>query len=87
MYKKYKKYKKFDIIFSGPLTNEDGEVIISEEEYLEIQRLKDLKSAYRQDFDEFRALKTEVQYCQKLVDQCRQRLITGMTFFFYKTID
>ena len=63
--------------YAGPLTNDNGEVIISEEEYLEIQRLKDLKAAYRQDFEEFRALKTEVQYCQKLVDQCRQRLLTG----------
>lgn len=53
----------------------EANVVISEEEFLEIQHLRDLKAAYRQDFTEFRNLKTEVQYCQKLVDQCRQRLI------------
>ena len=57
--------------------NEEGEMIISEEEFLEIQRLKDLKGAYRQDFEELKQLKKEVQYCQKSVDQCRQKLIHG----------
>ena len=65
------------ICFSGTGAPTDSEVIISEEEYLEIQRLRDLKGAYRQDFTEFRSLKSEVQYCQKLVDQCRQRLVQG----------
>ena len=82
-----KKYKNMitEIVyfpFSGPLTNEDGDIIISEEEYLEIRRLKDLKQAYRADFDELKNLKSEVMYCQKLVDQTRQSssqsLTTGM---------
>ena len=76
-----KKYKNMitEIVyfpFSGPLTNEDGDIIISEEEYLEIRRLKDLKQAYRADFDELKNLKSEVMYCQKLVDQTRQKLIS-----------
>ncbi len=62
--------------------NEDGDLIISEEEYLEIKRLKDLKAVYRNDFDELRNLKSEVQYCQKLVDQCRQRLVQGALRFY-----
>lgn len=62
---------------SGPTYNEDGDIVISEEEFLEIKRLKDLKQAYRNDFDELKNLKAEVQYCQRLVDQCRQRLIQG----------
>lgn len=62
---------------TGPMLNEEGDIIISEEEYLQICRLKDLKVAYRSDFDELKQLKSEVQYCQKLVDQCRQRLIQG----------
>ena len=66
------------IIFdAGVQYNEDGDLIITENEYLEIKRLKDLKAVYRNDFDEFKNLKSEVQYCQKLVDQCRQRLIQG----------
>ncbi|GFR81074.1 kinesin-like protein [Elysia marginata] len=59
----------------GPILNEDGDIIISEEEFLEIQRLKDLKSNYRTKYDELHNLKSEVSYCQKLVDQCRLRLI------------
>ncbi|KAK7506301.1 hypothetical protein BaRGS_00002413 [Batillaria attramentaria] len=59
----------------GPVYNEDGDVVISEEEFLEIQKLKDLKTSYRLDFEELKTLKTQVQYCQKLVDQCRQRLL------------
>ena len=62
---------------AGVQYNEDGDLIITENEYLEIKRLKDLKAVYRNDFDEFKNLKSEVQYCQKLVDQCRQRLIQG----------
>ncbi|XP_052814626.1 kinesin-like protein KIF9 isoform X2 [Mya arenaria] len=60
---------------AGPTYNEDGDVVISEDEFLQIKRLKDLKLAYRNDFEELKNLKAEVQYCQRLVDQCRQRLI------------
>ncbi|XP_060585540.1 kinesin-like protein KIF9 isoform X1 [Ruditapes philippinarum] len=60
---------------AGPTYNEDGDIVISEDEFLEIKRLKDLKQNYRNDFDELKNLKAEVQYCQRLVDQCRQRLI------------
>jgi kinesin family protein 6/9 len=59
----------------GDLMTDDGEVIISEDEYLEIQRVKDLKAIYRKSYDELKAIKNEVHYCQKLVDQCRQKLI------------
>ncbi|KAL4217271.1 Kinesin-like protein kif9 [Mactra antiquata] len=60
---------------AGPTYNEDGDIVISEDEFLEIKKLKELKQAYRADFDELKNLKAEVQYCQRLVDQCRQRLI------------
>ena len=63
---------------TGPTYNEDGDIVISENEFLEIKRLKELKQNYRNDFDELKNLKAEVQYCQRLVDQCRQRLIQGM---------
>ncbi|RUS80274.1 hypothetical protein EGW08_011958, partial [Elysia chlorotica] len=59
----------------GPILNEDGDIIISEEEFIEIQRLKDLKTNYRAKYDELHNLKSEISYCQKLVDQCRLRLI------------
>lgn len=59
----------------GPVLNEDGDIIISEDEFLEIQRLKEFKTEYRAKYDELHKLKTEVVYCQKLVDQCRLKLI------------
>ncbi|XP_059167044.1 kinesin-like protein KIF9 isoform X2 [Physella acuta] len=59
----------------GPILNEDGDIIITEEEFNEIQRLKELKANYRKKYDELHNLKSEVVYCQKLVDQCRLRLI------------
>lgn len=63
---------------AGPTYNEDGDIVISEEEFLEIKKLKDLKQTYRTDYEELKNLKAEVQYCQRLVDQCRQRLIQGL---------
>ena len=64
-------------LFAGPTYNEDGDIVISEDEFNEIKRLKELKHNYRNDYDELKNLKAEVQYCQRLVDQCRQRLIQG----------
>ncbi|CAH1788426.1 unnamed protein product [Owenia fusiformis] len=67
---------KMDRESQGGLYNDEGEAIITEEEFLEIKKLKELKHSYKVDFEELKSLKSEVQYCQKLVDQCRQRLIT-----------
>ncbi|XP_041374463.1 kinesin-like protein KIF9 [Gigantopelta aegis] len=60
---------------NGLQYNEDGDIIISEAEFLEIQTLKNLKEQYRMSYDDLKNLKLEVQYCQNLVDQCRQKLI------------
>ncbi|XP_068091310.1 kinesin-like protein KIF9 isoform X2 [Hyperolius riggenbachi] len=60
----------------GEYISDEGQVIIDEQEFMLIVRLKDLKKQYRADYDELQDLKAEVQYCQKLVDQCRQRLLT-----------
>lgn len=68
----------------GPVFNNDGDIVISEEEFMEVQRLKDLKKTYQIDYEELKTLKTQVQYCQKLVDQCRQKLLNGK--FFFSTI-
>lgn len=40
-------------------------------------KLQDLKKQYRSDYDELQDLRAEIQYCQQLVDQCRNRLISG----------
>lgn len=40
-------------------------------------KLKDLKEEYRSGYAELQDLKAEIQYCQHLVDQCRNKLISG----------
>lgn len=54
-----------------------GLIIIDEEEFLLILKLKDLKKQYRAEYQDLRDLRAEIQYCQHLVDQCRHRLLTG----------
>ncbi|XP_050798452.1 kinesin-like protein KIF9 isoform X3 [Gopherus flavomarginatus] len=66
----------------GEYVNEEGQIIIDEEEFLLVMKLKDLKKQYRSDFDELRDLKAEVQYCQHLVDQCRNRLISEFEIWY-----
>ena len=67
-------------LFLGVMYNDDGDIIISEEEFLEINRLKDLQSSYKTDYEELKNLKKEAQYCQQLVDQCRQKLVQGENY-------
>ncbi|XP_073407266.1 kinesin-like protein KIF9 isoform X1 [Dendrobates tinctorius] len=66
----------------GAYISDEGQVIIDEQEFGWICRLKDLKKQYRADYDELQDLKAEVQYCQKLVDQCRQRLLTEFEIWY-----
>jgi len=40
-------------------------------------KLKDLKEEYRSGYAELQDLKAEIQYCQHLVDQCWNKLISG----------
>lgn len=40
-------------------------------------KLKDLKEEYRSGYAELQDLKAEIQYCQHLVDRCRNKLISG----------
>lgn len=62
----------------GNQTDQTGAAIISEDEFNELNRLKDLKTSYKADFEQLKNLKTEVAYCQKQVDLCRQKLIQGI---------
>ena len=68
------------ISFSNPpgeYVDEKGRLIIDEKEFLLIMKLKDLKEEYRCSYAELQDLKAEIQYCQHLVDQCRNKLISG----------
>lgn len=65
--------------------NENGETIIDEEEYQLIAKLQELKSAYRVDYDQWKSLKSEITYCQNLVNQCQNRLIQGKSIIMFRT--
>lgn len=68
--------KKQDRQLQGEYVNEEGETVIDEEEFDLIMKLKELKACYRSNYDELRNTKAEDQYCQRLVEQCRSRLLT-----------
>nr|XP_019579556.1 PREDICTED: kinesin-like protein KIF9 isoform X2 [Rhinolophus sinicus] len=59
-----------------------GLMIIDEEEFLLILKLKDLKKQYRTEYQDLRDLRAEIQYCQHLVDQCRHRLLTEFDVWY-----
>ncbi|NWY30121.1 KIF9 protein, partial [Pheucticus melanocephalus] len=61
----------------GEYTDEKGQVIIDEQEFSLIVKLKELKEEHKAGFTELKDLKAEIQYCQYLVDKCRKRLISG----------
>ncbi|XP_007470329.1 PREDICTED: kinesin-like protein KIF9 isoform X2 [Lipotes vexillifer] len=59
-----------------------GLMIIDEEEFLLILKLKDLKKQYRTEYQDLQDLRAEIQYCQQLVDQCRHRLLTEFDIWY-----
>ncbi|NXM18115.1 KIF9 protein, partial [Ploceus nigricollis] len=66
----------------GEYTDEKGQVIIDEEEFSLILKLKELKEEHRAGFAELQDLKAEIQYCQQLVDKCRKRLISEFEIWY-----
>ncbi|KAK2913990.1 hypothetical protein QQF64_030187 [Cirrhinus molitorella] len=60
----------------GQFVNAEGEPVLEEAELSLVMQLKELKKRYRQAYEDFRSTKTEVSYCQHLVNQCRTRLLT-----------
>lgn len=52
-------------------------LVVDEEEFQLILKLKDLKKQYRSEYKDLLDLRAEIQYCRRLVDQCRHRLLTG----------
>ncbi|KAK2499611.1 hypothetical protein MC885_004708 [Smutsia gigantea] len=59
-----------------------GLMIIDEEEFMLILKLKDLKEQYRTEYQDLCNLRAEIQYCQHLVDQCRHRLLTEFDIWY-----
>ncbi|NXM41812.1 KIF9 protein, partial [Gymnorhina tibicen] len=69
----------------GEFTDQKGRVIIDEKEFSLILKLKELKEEHRAGFAELQDLKAEIQYCQKLVDKCRKRLISEFEIWYNKS--
>uniref|UniRef100_A0A8C3BB11 Kinesin-like protein n=1 Tax=Cairina moschata TaxID=8855 RepID=A0A8C3BB11_CAIMO len=66
----------------GEYVDETGHLIIDEKEFLLIMKMKDLKEEYRAAYTELQDLKAEIQYCQHLVDQCRNKLIAEFEIWY-----
>lgn len=60
----------------GQVLYENGQPVIDEEEFNHLKKLKELKAKYRENYEELQNTKSEILYCEKLVNQCRQRLLT-----------
>lgn len=60
----------------GDFTTENGQVVIDEDEFQHVKKIKELKAKYRENYNELQNIKSEVTYCEKLVNQCRQRLLS-----------
>lgn len=67
------------VIIIGWLFDEDGNIIIDEPEYLEIQKVLNLKAVYRTAMEELNSLKPEIQYCERQVELSRQRMVQGQS--------
>eukprot|EP01137_Pigoraptor_chileana_P026532 Opistho-2@7958 len=63
-----------------------GEDIIDEEEFSMLRRLRDLKQKYRTDYEELRAVRSDIEYCQRLVDQCRHKLMTEFETWYHQVL-
>jgi len=64
---KKKKNRNFD-------TNNTKEVL-DEDEFHLMQQMQILKQHYRSKYDSLKSCRVEVEYCLRLVDQCRQKLM------------
>ncbi|XP_072183741.1 kinesin-like protein KIF9 [Excalfactoria chinensis] len=74
--------QKQERLQQGEYVDEKGRLIIDEKEFLLIMKLKDLKEEYRCSYAERQDLKAEIQYCQKLVDRCRNKLISEFEIWY-----
>ncbi|NWV08672.1 KIF9 protein, partial [Ptilonorhynchus violaceus] len=66
----------------GEYRDEKGERIIDEKELSFLVGLKELKEQYRVNFAELQELRAEIQYCQRLVDKCRKRLLSEFEIWY-----
>jgi hypothetical protein len=49
--------------------------LVDEEEFAIVKSMKEKKKLYRDSFEELKQIKSEVEYLNRLVDQCRSKLV------------
>jgi kinesin family protein 6/9 len=70
------------------MDNEDGpQEIIDEEELLLLQRMKELKKAYRAAYSNLRTTKGQVSQIQSSVDQAKQQLVAQFEYWYDDTFE
>ena len=67
--------KRSELGLQSESQNQD-EPIVDEEEYKLLKKISDLKLRYRSSYKTLQDLRSDISYCEKMVHQCRQRLIT-----------
>ena len=60
----------------------NGEPVIDEAEYKLITSISDLKSMYREKYQALQNLRSDICYCDKIVNQCRQRLLVEFNAWY-----
>lgn len=71
------------ILNGGDVVNSN--IIMDEEEYSLLNSLKQLKGQYKDQYDGLRRVRSDIDYCNKLVDQCRHRLMAEFESWYEAT--
>ncbi|KAJ3255516.1 Kinesin-like protein kif9 [Boothiomyces macroporosus] len=58
------------------INDESAQIIIDQEEFNNISHLKKLKEDYKKMYEALKPLRSDIEYCHRLTDQCRQKLMT-----------
>jgi kinesin family protein 6/9 len=66
-------------------SNEQRKEIIDEDEFTFMNSLKDAKKDYRTQYEALQKVKSDMDYCARLVDQCRRKLMSEFETWFDHT--
>jgi len=64
---------------------EAAENVYEEEEFKLLTELKELKKEYKENHGELKSVQSDISYCQKLVDQARQRLVQEFDMWYLES--
>jgi len=64
---------------------EAAENLYDEEEFKLLTKLKELKKDYKENHGELKCVQSDISYCQRLVDQARQRLVQEFEQWYMET--